>query len=499
MMRSSALQLLLLSVAIYSAAVEVSSPVEGGSTLSSSSPPSPKLVFAHFMMCFAALGPLGNSSESIAGYMGEMAVARANGLDGFAVEWLGHDSYYAPSAQGLYAACEAYNAALPPDAEPFQLFIIINFCCGLNLTDAVNMYRAYYNHSCAQKLDGRPVFSSWSAINWPAGGANESARWQRDFFDVIAAEGLPRPFFLPFIYAWSGEEYEEVATLAEQRQTLAEVSVLDGLWYWGCSPLAPDVASSSAATVQACREVGKVSAVPFSAPYSPHLGDRNSSGGNNRYTQSNGGKAIADTWTSHIATQPDVVIATTWNDLGEHHYVGPYNKTLWGHDTITGWDAGSGPNVYPHTAYLELAAYYIRWYKLPAGSPAPAIQAGDEALFFFYNLQPVNNTCALDPIGPLTKIEDRPEYPLEDAVYVTVLLAAEANVTITTGGGVSTTFELAAGVQTAQVPALAGQQQFEVQRNGIVLALAIGTEAINTTAEAEGICNDQTFSGVLRW
>ena len=56
-------------------------------------------------------------------------------------------------------------------------------------------------------------------------------------------------------------------------------------------------------------------------PYSPH------SKLNNRYTPSHGGKAIIDVWTEHVQSQPDMVIFTTWNDLGEHHYVGPVDMS----------------------------------------------------------------------------------------------------------------------------------------------------------------------------
>jgi len=300
------------------------------------------------MLCFSAYGPLGNSTAAIAGYRREIALASSRGLDGFAVEYLGRDEYYAPSADGMFKACAAYNEGLSPGGKPFRLFLIINFCCGLTLVDAAALYMQYHNHPCAQTMQGRPVFSSWSAIDWSNGARNETARWTDGFYAPIAAAGQPRPFFFPFIYAFDGANYEETATLAEQRQTLSDFSrILDGLWYWGCAPKAPEVVSSSQATVQACREAGKLSAVPVSAPYSPHIGDRHTPG-NNRYTQSNGAKGLIETWEGHIRTQPDMVIFTTWNDLGEHHYVGPYNITLWGRDTVTGWDGGRGPNKYPH-------------------------------------------------------------------------------------------------------------------------------------------------------
>ena len=459
-----------------------------------------RLVFAHMMLCFAAFSAPGNSSAAIAGYVREIGVARAAGLDGLAVEYLGRDAYYAPAAQGMFAACAAANAAAPAGSPPFRLFLIINFCCGLNLTDAVNLYAAYHNHSCALRIDGRPVFSSWSAVDWRAGGPAEQARWQRDFFAPIAALGLPRPFFFPFIYAYDEATgtYEETATLAEQAATLSAFSeILDGLWYWGCAPPGDAVAASSLATAQACAAAGKRSAVPVSAPYSPHIGDR-AAAGNNRYTQGNGGRAIQQAWRAHIGSTADLVIATTWNDLGEHHYIGPYNKTLWGHDTVSGWDAGSGPNLFPHQAYLDLSAYYIRWFKLPAGSPAPPVPPDDERLVYFYNLQPVNNSCPGDPVGPLSKIAGDAQYPLEDAVYVTALLAAPANISIFSGDNPPRTFAVGAGLADVQAPAAPGVQRFVLTRDGAELVNVTGSEAVNSTAQAAGICNSQTFSGTVR-
>jgi hypothetical protein len=71
----------------------------------------------------------------------EMAIAQTAGLDGFAIEYLGRDSYYAPSAAGMFEACEEFNAERPQGTPEFKLFLIINFCCGLNLTDAVLLYK----------------------------------------------------------------------------------------------------------------------------------------------------------------------------------------------------------------------------------------------------------------------------------------------------------------------------------------------------------------------
>ena len=458
-----------------------------------------KEVFAHYMLCFAAFGEKGNSTNATAGYQKEIAIAQKNGLDGFAIEYLGRDSYYLPSAIGMFAACEAYNAALPAGSKPFKLFVIINFCCQLNLTDAVNLYARFHGSSCAHNLDGRPVFSSWSAIHSRRPFQSEAQRWERNFFDPIRTKGLPRPFFLPFIYPanYSGDPSvphvpghcvegtcPESPDLKQQRAILAPHtgfgSALDGLWYWGCAPPADAVVNSSRDTVQACREAGKYVATPVSAPYSPHRK------GNNRYTPGHGGRAIVDVWTEHLRSQPDMVIFTTWNDLGEHHYVGPYNL---GHSGYRRW------NAFPHLAYLELSAYYISWYKLPAGAPAPPVVT--EKLFYFYNLQPVNNSCPGDPLGPGRFVLADSHFPREDRLYATLLLNESAELTLISGNASPVSFTAGAGVMSFEVQRYPGQQRLRVTRNGMVLADVVGSELVNASSDPSVLarCDHQTFTG----
>ena len=427
-------------------------------------------------------------------------MAQANGLDGFAVEYLGRDPYYLPAAVGMYAACEAYNAALPPGGKPFRLFPIINFCCGLNLSDAVSLYARFHGSSCAHRLDGRPVFSAWPAIHSRLPFPQEARRWQQQFFEPIQAAGLPRPFLFPFVYPanYSGDPAAphvaghctegtcpESPDLKQQRAIVDPVggfgAALDGLWYWGCAPPADAVVNSSRDTVTACREVGKYVATPVSGPYSPHL-----PGGNNRYTPSHGGRAVIATWTEHVQSQPDMVVFTTWNDLGEHHYVGPYNLDHHGYHRY---------NAFPHLAYLELSAYYIGWYRLPPGSPAPPINT--EKLFYFYNLQPVNNTCPGDPVGPGRFVRSDRQYPMEDRLYATLLLNASAELTLTSGIAAPIRFEALPGVVSFEVPRFPGQQRLQVTRGGVVLVDVVGSELVNASTDPAVLarCDHQTFTG----
>jgi hypothetical protein len=157
-------------------------------------------------------------------------------------------------------------------------------------------------------------------------------------------------------------------------------------------------------------------------------------------------------------------------------------------------------NAFPHAAYLNLAAYFIAWYKLPPGSPAPPIPAEQERLLYFYNLQPIRNPCPQDPVGP-PSLNSNARYPVEDAVYATLLLAAPANITMVSGeagsGQVANmTFLVEAGVQSVRLPGMMpGTQRFIVFRGSALLANISGAERVNSTEQAVAVCNAQTFTG----
>eukprot|EP01047_Picozoa_sp_COSAG01_P062323 COSAG01_NODE_7908_length_2997_cov_10.717046_2_plen_378_part_00 len=316
-----------------------------------------KLVLAHYMLCNAAFG------FNTTGYISEIVIAHNNGVDGFGLEVLGRKPYYAANIRTMYQACEAYNAALPRGKSPFRLFPIINFCCGLNQSDAVDLYSQYYNASCALQLEGKPVFATWSGVKARSMGASIAA-WKTQFFQPIQASGLPRPFFLPFIFAGLAAGVPADAphpTFDEVRAVIREADdILDAFWYWGAAALGDQVANSSRAVVKACREAGKYAATPVSAPYSPHIGKRN------RYVTGHGATALIETWMEHVHSQPDMVIFSTWNDVCEHHYVGPYKLSK-----QKKVKCANPYNTFPHLAYLQLSSFFIEWYKQPAGSAAP--------------------------------------------------------------------------------------------------------------------------------
>ena len=314
----------LESLASPPANSNTSGPVRDVSSYVSSpaSPTGPKRVYAHFMLCFSAFGPKDNSTAGVAGYMQEIAWGVERGkLDGFALEVLGGDYYYMAGAHGMFDACDAYNAALPPSATPFRLF----FICDLGPSKCLAYHLEFQGRKCMEHFEGRPAMSAWSPL-FHSTAAVQTAEWAEAFYAPIAAKGLARPFFIPFIYACVDYNtsvgaralalgapppplgscgISEECTLESQKQTFSDFPWIDGLWYWGCSPAPDRTIACFNATLTAARAAGKWAVGAVSAAYSPHGAGTGFT--NSRYTHSAGGKGVADVWTSHIQNQMDLV------------------------------------------------------------------------------------------------------------------------------------------------------------------------------------------------
>jgi hypothetical protein len=113
------------------------------------------------MLCFSAFGPKDNSTAGVAGYVEEISWGVERGkLDGFALEVLGSDHYYIEGARGMFDACDAYNAALPPGRKPFKLF----FICDLGPGGCLPYHLEFQGRGCMEHFEGRPFFSAWSPL-----------------------------------------------------------------------------------------------------------------------------------------------------------------------------------------------------------------------------------------------------------------------------------------------------------------------------------------------
>ena len=178
----------------------VSLPDAGGADVADQQLPGPKTVFAHYMMCFHAFGNCTpgphcssqGASPYIQGYKTEIEIAQRYGLDGWALEWLGHDmgGYYNESFYNIFQACEEYNAERGATAEtaaaggpkPFKLIPMLD---GGNFTATRIKFLTHVNSTCQYRFQGRPVISNWGGgIPWhnKTGnqGAIKSTEWENE-------------------------------------------------------------------------------------------------------------------------------------------------------------------------------------------------------------------------------------------------------------------------------------------------------------------------------
>ena len=127
-----------------------------------------------------------------------------------------------------------------------------------------------------------------------------------------------------------------------------------------------------------------------------------------------------------------------------------------------------------------------------------------EQLYYFYNLQPVNNSCPGDQLGPPAVYQDT-AFPPEDRLYATLLLNASAEVVLTSGWrtdfAASAVVAVPPGLHSFSVLRQPGLQNIRVVRNGVLLANATGAERVNASTDpaVTARCDHQTFAGSAAW
>ncbi|KAL4787947.1 glycoside hydrolase [Aspergillus varians] len=156
-------------------------------------------------------------------------------------------------------------------------------------------------------------------------------------------------------------------------------------------------------------------------------------------------------WEQMLEMQPELIEIVSWNDYGESHYIGPYSENH-SDDGAAQW-----AKDFPHDAWRILSKPYIAAYK--AGEKTPTVES--DQLVYWYRPTPKGVTCSKDPLGPPNGVN-----LLADSVFVTTLLTEPATLTVTSGSQQSVSVEVDAGIVTTDFPMDVGVQSFSVRRNG---------------------------------
>lgn len=406
-------------LAVYGALASLSGPVLAQAP---AAPPEPKhYVFAHYMLCFGS---------SVEFYKREIELAQRSGIDGFALnagEWLGPDgkpSGYVGSADRLYQAAQELNTGFKlffsPDLNGLQNL-------GVNIPDMVDHFK---NHPAQMRHNGKIVLSGW------AGGPASYA----DAVGKIRAAGnqvffVPFPFNSRYSFNWSA------ATVDKFYEGQPH---MDGVFFFGADGVYPEIARTNAVGTRVSHARGKLFMAGISPAFnSPNLRDFH------------GMQGFDTMWRGVIAADTDWVELVTWNDYNEDSNLMPFR-----------WPAGSEKNhISRDEAFLELNSYYSAWYKTGV---QPAIK--QDKLYYAYRNRSKYLTKGWNPDKKewydITRGEGRVDQihdDVEDNVYVTTLLTAPADLTVTIGKATKT-FPMPAGIAHVAVPMEPGVPHFTLNR-----------------------------------
>lgn len=373
------------------------------------------------MICYPTYG------ASVQGFERDIQDAQAAGIDGFALDIGAYDdpaqAYYNANVAYMYSAAEALGTG-------FKLFFSIDLMT--NTTAIVQAISTYANRANTFHQGTNVVVSTY---------LDNGIDWQNGVFAPLSQMGISVCFVPDFpssLPTWD-TSYQDATNILETYSNM-----LSGLFWFGAGELPSQLASCNSNYTAAVHQAGKI----FMASATPAYWGCNQPQNGRRYFEFDGGEGTVTQWQSIIASQPDWVDITTWNDFGESTYVSPVGNPALSEPQI------ATPIRYCHSGYLDLTKRYIAWYK--TGVP-PVIN--QDALYYFYRIHSTNLVAATDI--PVTEFYG----DVSNVVYNTLFLTAPAQLQVVSGTN-SATYSLGAGLQQVRTPFAPGVQSFTVNRNG---------------------------------
>lgn len=387
----------------------------------------PKMIFAHYMVCFR---------NSVEFYKREIELAQRSGIDGFALNcgaWLIDpksdkldSSCYVESATRIYQAAQELNTG-------FRLFLSPDLATlksgPANIED---MVKRFAHHPAQFRHQGKIVLSSYSGT--PEFFAPILQQIKNDGLDVFFVPGLGGK---PYSANWSPRKIRSLLHGQEQ---------LDGVFFFGPDMTAAEYLRTNAALCRTAAEFGKLYMAGISPAYnSPNLRDFY------------GMRGYEAKWRGVIQDGAPWVEIVTWNDYNEDSHLMPYR-----------WDAKplGGRQYFSHDeAYLDATLYYATWFK--TGNRPEIVQ---DKLYAVYRNRPKDLTAAWnaktqtwEDLTKTGKAIDQIHDDVEDQVYVTAFLTKPATLQVSLGGK-DQRMDMPAGVSHMAVPMSPGVPRFQLTR-----------------------------------
>lgn len=356
----------------------------------------------------------------------DISLASAAGIDGFALNY-GIDTWQPARIADAYAAAKAQGS--------FKLFLsldVSSLSCSTASDAATHVasIATYATHSAQATYNGKVLVSTFSGESCTFGQGSVSAGWTY-FRSLLTAKGISI-YFLPSIFS-------DISTFSSN-------SWMDGEFNWNGGWPTGSTALSTSSDISYMSALGSKG---YMAPVSPCFFTYYSPSSYNKdwiYRSDDWLLARRMEQIISMRNSFDMAEIISWNDYGESHYIGPIRADQ---PNSQGWTAGM-----PHTAWLNLIAYYA-----PAFKTGSYPSASDQMILW---TRP--HPKAATPTAPTCA---RPSYwnNTDDNLYVWVALKAAATVTITSGSNTGS-WSLPAGVSKIGIASAAGSITGKIVRSG---------------------------------
>ncbi len=396
-------------------------------------------VFAHYMTCFGL---------TVEFHKFEIEIARAHGLDGFAMDFGAYFGKYDKEKDefehGSYQKnLDAMFEAAKQVSPDFKLLLTPEYSVKPMHRAIEHMVKTYYKHPNIMRLGDKMVLSSYG----PSGA------WLQPALDKLKADGY-EVIFIPF----TGTGRHEMTVSYEKALQVLEEPWTDGMWRFICDSTPRSLMRQNATARRACLNRGKIymSGIAFSY-----------NSANVRDMQ--GLKGYGALWEGIARDRPDWVEIVTWNDYNEDTNLMHYKwKRLW--DKL---------NYNRDGAVLDATSYFIRAYK----DRTPPTVTQDRVYFAYRDRSrylvegyDVENDKMVDHTMkqyPFTQIHD----DLLDRVYFSTFLTAPAKLTVNLAGK-KKSFEMPAGLSHGEIPLEPGVPAFTLERGGKAIIDVVGRRRI---------------------
>lgn len=413
-----------------------------------------KPVLCWYMVCFF---------NTVEGYMEEMALAQANGIDAFLLDISGAayqkndktgevtKTNYAKAAERMFEAARrldsGFKLALAPEGYVARE--------GLDL-NVKELLRAHAKHANYFHYRGKPLFATY--IGRPA-------KWAKPLEELREDEGIDTLWVGHFWnkrYAmpWSVETAEGFFDEAETLAGLAEFA----------HTTTTTVMTMNSNGLRACRKRNKV----FMAGVNPNYNSANA-------IDRRGMEGYGTLWKGITQDGADMVGIVIWNDYNEDSNLNPAR-----------WPFGSQKHyISRDESYLDATQYYATWYKTGV---RPAIT--QDKFYAVYRVRTKWQDKAWNAkTEAWERIRNRP-YPYdqfhddcEDNLYVSTFLTKPAEMTVQLGETTATQ-TLPAGTQTLAIPLTGGVPRFILTRGDKVLADVVGGKQVIAEETKENSLTD---------